>query len=225
MTILFVRTIIIYAIVIFSLRLMGKRQIGQLQPSELVVAIMISDLATMPMSDVSIPLLYGIVPIFTLVVCEMLLSFLSLKSEWIRVILSGKPQILVKKGRIERKELLHSRINTDDLMEELRKAGYFSLNDVDTVILETGGTLSVIPNKDSAPPTNKDLGVDAVQQEVPYIFIADGKIRKSELTRSGKNENWVKKVLKNNGISDIKDVFLLSEDGEGNIFVQKKEEK
>ncbi len=225
MTILFVRTIIIYAIVIFSLRLMGKRQIGQLQPSELVVAIMISDLATMPMSDVSIPLLYGIVPIFTLVVCEMLLSFLSLKSEWIRVILSGKPQILVKKGRIERKELLHSRINTDDLMEELRKAGYFSLNDVDTVILETGGTLSVIPNKDSAPPTNKDLGVDAVQQEVPYIFIADGKIRKSELTRSGQNENWIKKVLKSNGISDIKDVFLLSEDGEGNIFVQKKEEK
>jgi len=136
MTILFFRTIIVYALVIFSLRLMGKRQIGELQPSELVVAIMISDLATMPMSDVSIPLLYGIVPIFTLVICEMILSFVSLKSEWVRVFLSGKPQLLVKNGKLQREEMLHARVNTDDLMEELRKAGYFSLSDIDTVILE-----------------------------------------------------------------------------------------
>ncbi len=222
MTILFVRTLIIYSIVVLSLRLMGKRQIGQLQPSELVVAIMISDLATMPMSDVSMPLLYGIVPIFTLVVCEMLLSFLSLKSEWIRVVLSGRPQLLVRKGRIQRKELLHSRINADDLMEELRKAGYFSLNDVDTVILETGGTLSVIPNAKASQPTNEDLGIHSQQEEVPYIIIADGKIRKSELVRSGRDENWIKKILKENKIKSIKDVFILSQDGGGRIFVQKK---
>ncbi len=225
MTILFLRTLITYTVVIFSLRLMGKRQIGQLQPSELVVAIMISDLAAMPMSDVSVPLLYGIVPIFTLVISEMLLAFLSLKSEWIRVFLSGKPQVLIKKGKLQRKELLHSRINTDDLMEELRKAGYFSLNDVDTVILETGGTISVIPSKDSAPPTNKDLGIDAPQQEIPYIFVSDGKIRKSELARSGKSHKWLGDVLKNNNISHVKEVFILSQDGEGAIFVQKKDEE
>ena len=225
MTILFIRTLIIYAVVVLSLRIMGKRQIGQLQPSELVVAIMISDLATTPMSDVSIPLLYGIVPIFTLVVCEMLLSFISLKSEWIRVILNGKPQLLIKKGELMRKELLTSRINTDDLMEELRKAGYFSLSDIDTVILETGGTISVIPKVDAASPTNKDLDVKSSQQGIPYIFVSDGKIRKSELIRSGKNEVWLDKIIKENGISDVKDVFMLSEDGEGNIYVQKKEGK
>ena len=225
MTILFIRTLIIYAIVVFSLRLMGKRQIGQLQPSELVVAIMISDLATMPMSDVSIPLLYGIVPIFTLVICEMVLSFISLKSEYIRVMLNGKPQLLIKNGKLLRKELLTSRINTDDLMEELRKAGYFSLSDIDTVILETGGTISVIPTAEAAPPTNKDLNLKPAKQEIPYMFISDGKIRRSELKRSGKDEKWISKILKKNGISHVKDVFILSEDAEGNIFVQRKEKK
>lgn len=225
MTILFIRTLITYAIVVLSLRLMGKRQIGQLQPSELVVAIMISDLAATPMSDVSIPLLYGIVPIFTLVICEMVLSFVSLKSERIRVMLNGKPQLLIKKGKILREELLTSRINTDDLMEELRKAGYFSLSDIDTVILETGGTISVIPKADSAPPTNKDLNLKSSQQKIPYMFISDGRIRKSELKRSGKNEVWLSKVLDENGISNVKEVFILSEDGEGNIFVQRRENK
>lgn len=220
MTILFIRTIIVYSLVIFSLRLMGKRQIGELQPSELVVAIMISDLATNPMSDMSIPLLYGIVPIFTLVVCEVLLSFLSLKNEWIRVFLSGKPQLLMKKGKLQRKEMLNSRVNTDDLMEELRKAGYFSLSDVDTVILETGGSISVIPTKESSPPTNKDLNIEVSQQQIPYIYVSDGKIRKSELYRSGKNEQWIKNELKRRNISSIENVFILSEDGEKNIFVQ-----
>ena len=110
-------------------------------------------------------------------------------------------------------------------MEELRKAGYFSLSDIDTVILETGGTISVIPKSDSSPPVNRDLSIKSTQQKIPYMFISDGKIRKSELARSGKNEVWLKKVLKENGLSDVKDVFILSEDGEGNIFVQKREEK
>ncbi len=225
MTILFLRTIIVYALVIFSLRLMGKRQIGELQPSELVVAIMISDLATMPMSDVSIPLLYGIVPIFTLVICEMVLSFVSLKSEWIRVFLSGKPQLLIKDGKLQREEMLHARVNTDDLMEELRKAGYFSLSDIDTVILETGGTISVIPTKDAASPTNKDLDINSCQQSIPYIFISDGKLRKSELARSGKNQAWIDDVLSKSKIPSAEHVFILSEDGEGNIFVQRKDDR
>lgn len=225
MTILFIRTIITYALVIFALRLMGKRQIGELQPSELVVAIMISDLATMPMSDVSIPLAYGIVPIFTLVICEILLSFISLKSEAFRVFMSGKPQLLVKEGKLQIDEMLHARVNIDDLMEELRKGGYFSLNDVDTVVLETGGTISVIPSREAAPPTNKDLSISAKQQKISYIYISDGKIRQSELKRSGKDSKWIKKQLDKKGISKTEDVFILSEDGEGNIFIQRKEDK
>ena len=225
MAILFLRTIIVYAFVVFSLRLMGKRQIGQLQPSELVVAIMISDLATMPMSDVSVPLLYGIVPILTLVICEMLLSFLSLKNEKIRVFLSGRPQELVKNGKLCVDEMLSSRINIDDLMEELRKAGYFSLSDIDTAILETGGTVSVIPSADSEPVTKKDMEIESSQAIVPYIFIADGKVRQSELKRSGRNDVWLKKTLKNHKLSSTEDVFLMSEDGDGNLFIQRKEKK
>ena len=225
MAILFIRTIIVYGLVIFSLRLMGKRQIGELQPSELVVAIMISDLATMPMSDVSIPLAYGIVPIFTLVICEMVLSFISLKSERIRTFLSGKPQLLIKNGKLEREELLHARVNIDDLMEEMRKAGYFSLSDIDTVILETGGSISVIPTKEAAGPTNKDLSIDACQQKVPYIFISDGKIRQSELMRAGKDENWLKKQLKNKKINSYKDVFIYSVDAQNAEYIQIKEDK
>lgn len=225
MAILFLRTIIVYAFVVFSLRLMGKRQIGQLQPSELVVAIMISDLATMPMSDVSVPLLYGIVPILTLVICEMLLSFLSLKNEKIRVFLSGRPQELVKNGKLCVDEMLSSRINIDDLMEELRKAGYFSLNDIDTAILETGGTVSVIPSADSEPVTKKDMEIESPQTIVPYIFVADGSVRQSELKRSGRNDVWLKKTLKSHKLSSPEDVFLMSEDGDGNLFIQRKEKK
>ena len=225
MTILFIRTIIIYALVIFALRIMGKRQIGELQPSELVVAIMISDLATMPMSDVSIPLVYGIVPIFTLVICEILISFLSLKSERIRVFLSGSPQILMRNGKIQKKELLHSRVNIDDLMEELRKAGYFSLSDVDTVVLETGGNITVVPTKEAAMPSNKDLGIETFQQNISYILVADGKIRYSELKHSGRDENWIKSTIKKQGISKLEDVFILSEDGGKNVYIQRKDDK
>lgn len=225
MTILFIRTIIIYALVIFALRIMGKRQIGELQPSELVVAIMISDLATMPMSDVSIPLVYGIVPIFTLVICEILISFLSLKSERIRVFLSGSPQILMRNGKIQKKELLHARVNIDDLMEELRKAGYFSLSDVDTVVLETGGNITVVPTKEAAMPSNKDLGIETFQQNISYILVADGKIRYSELKHSGRDENWIKSTIKKQGISKVEDVFILSEDGGKNVYIQRKDDK
>ena len=224
MAILFFRTIIVYALVIFSLSIMGKRQVGELQPSELVVAIMISDLATMPMSNASTPLLYGIVPIFTLVICEVFLSFVSLKSEKVRVYLSGKPQVLVKDGVIQRKELLHARVNTDDLLEELRKSGYFSLSDVDTVILETGGCISVIPSADAQPLTAGNMNIKVNQSIIPFVFIADGSLRNNELKRANKNIRWLESYLKKNGIASVKEVFMLSQDGDGNIFLQKKDD-
>ena len=225
MTILFIRTAIIYALVILALRLMGKRQLGELQPSELVVAIMISDLATMPMSDVSIPLVYGIVPIFALVICEIVLSFVSLKSEVFRVFITGRPQIIIRNGKICQKELLCARINIDDLMEELRKEGYFSLKDVDTAILETGGNITVIPSVASAPLTRGDVGINTYQDKVSYVFIADGKIRHSELKRSGKNLQWLQKELHKAGISGAKDVFVFTLDGGDNVYVERKDKK
>lgn len=225
MTILFIRTIILYALVIAALRLMGKRQIGQLQPSELVVAIMISDIASIPISDVSVPILYGIIPIFTLVLSEILLSLICLKSQKVRMFMSGRPQILVRNGKICFEEMKKSRVNTDDLLEELRKSGYFSLSDIDTVILETGGTISVIPKSDATPPTLKDFKIDGVQTKIPFVYVADGKVRKSELKRGGKSETWLLKFLNDKKIKDVKSVLIMSQDSEGNIFLQERKDK
>lgn len=222
MNVLFIRTIILYALVITALRLMGKRQIGELQPSELVVAIMISDLASVPMSEVSVPLLYGIVPIFTLVASEILVSYLCLHNEKARTLLSGRPQLLMKNGRLCFTEMKKSRVNIDDLLEELRKSGYFSLSELDTVVLETCGDISVIPVSDSLPLTLGDMNKKKQQPNIPYVYVSDGRIRKSELDRGGRDYTWIERVLKKHNIDSVKSVFILSEDSEGNVFVQDK---
>lgn len=224
MLILFIRTVILYTLVVTALRLMGKRQIGELQPSELVVAIMISDLATVPMSEVGVPLLYGIIPIFTLVISEIMISYISLRSEKVRVLLSGRPQILVRNGKLCFKEMTKSRVNTDDLLEELRKNGYYSLNDVDTVILETGGSITVIPSSGAMPPTLKDLKIEAPQTVIPYVYVADGKVRKSELKRGGRDEAWLSAILKKKKIKDVRSVFIMMEDSEKNLFIQERKD-
>lgn len=224
MTILFLRTIILYTLVIVALRLMGKRQIGELQPSELVVAIMISDLACVPMSEVSVPLLYGIIPIFTLVISEILLSFISLKCEKFRIILSGRPQILVRNGKLCFKEMKRARVNIDDLLEELRKSGCYSLSDAQTVILETGGSITVIPKDTAMPPTLGDLNIKCRQPVIPYVYISDGKMRLSELKRAGKGLSWLEGELKKRGIENMSEVFIMIEDSNGNLFVQKRKD-
>lgn len=222
---LFVRTLVLYALVITALRLMGKRQIGELQPSELVVAIMISDLATVPMSEVGVPLLYGIIPIFTLVVSEITISYVCLRSEKARTLLSGRPQILMHRGKLCFREMKRCRVNIDDLIEELRKAGYFSFSEVETVILETGGSITVIPSSGAMQPTLEDLNIKKPVTELPYIYITDGKVRKNELERSGKSMKWLEKELKNHGVADIKEVFIMSEDSNGRIYIRKRKDK
>lgn len=224
MAILFIRTFVVYILVIISLRLMGKRQIGELQPSELVVAIMISDLACVPMSELSIPLLYGIIPIFTLVISEIFLSYLSLKSEKVRVMINGRPQVLMKYGKPCYEELKKARVNIDDLLEELRKNGYFSFEDVDTVVLETGGSISVIPSAKAEQPTVKDFNIKKKQTVIPYVYITDGRVREREVERGKRNLKWIKGQLNKKGITDINDVFILLEDSEGNVFIQKRGE-
>jgi len=223
LAILLVRTFIVYILVITSLRLMGKRQIGELQPSELVVAIMISDLACVPMSQLSTPLLYGIIPIFTLVISEIFLSYISLKSEKIRIMLNGRPQILMKDGKLCREEMKKARVNIDDLLEELRKCGYYSFEDVDTVVLETGGSISVIPSAKAEPPTLGDLNIEKNQVVIPYIYITDGRLRLREIERGNRNIKWIKKELRKKGIAGTDNVFIMLEDSEGNVFVQERE--
>jgi uncharacterized membrane protein YcaP (DUF421 family) len=206
--IIFVRTLILYTIIILVLRLMGKRQIGQLQPSELVVALIIADLAAVPMANVGIPLINGIIPIITLFIMEELLSYMSLKSERARGFISGKPSVIIERGMIVEKELKRLRYNLNDLLEQLRLKNFSNLEDVSYAILETSGQLSVIPKEDKNPVTLKDMNIKANTQHLPVTVIIDGRIISDNLHKIGLSNNWIAGELKKNKISSSKDVFF-----------------
>lgn len=209
MFVLIIRTLILYGLVVMSMRIMGKRQIGELQPSELVVAIMISDLAAVPMQTIDIPLFTGIIPVLTLLVAEVIMSFISLKSKKARKYITGEPSIIIYKGHINEKELEKARFTLNDLMEELRLSGNPDISQVDMAILETNGEISVIEK-------DKDG-----MSEFPYILISDGEINKTELKRAGKTEEWLKKRIK----GEPGGIFLASLNSDGKLTVQKKEKK
>ena len=208
MLIVFVRTLILYVIIVVVLRLMGKRQIGQLQPSELVVALIIADLAAVPMANVGIPLINGIIPIITLFIMEELLSYLCLKSEGARGLISGKPSILIERGTIIEKELRRVRYNLNDLLEQLRLKNFSNLEDIDYAILETSGQLSVIPKAENKPVTIKDLNIKPTAQNLPVTVIIDGRTISDNLFKIGLSTDWLANELKKNKIKSAKDVFF-----------------
>lgn len=224
MLVIIIRTLILYSTVVFSLRIMGKRQIGELQPSELVVAIMISDVATVPMQSLDIPLLLGIIPVLTLLFAEVVTSYISIKSRTLRKFFMGEPSIVVYNGVICEKELMKQRFNLSDLLEELRVLGCFDISDVFVAVLETNGKLSVIPRDNARAATVEDLQLKNVRHEgLPSTVILDGKFNKCELARSGKTEEQIMKELKKRGAKKISDVFIASVDAEGEMFMQLKE--
>ncbi len=224
MLVVVIRTLILYASVTAAVRIMGKRQIGEMQPSELVVAIMISDLASVPMQAVDIPLLSGIIPVFTLIVAEVFAAFLSLKSKAIRRIIAGEPSVVIRGGRIDEKELVRQRFNLNDLLEQLRISGYPDISQVEIAVLETNGQLSIIPKAEARNVTVKDLNLKNAEKEtIPFMLISDGKINKAELERSGKSEKWLNQELKKKKISSVKEVFVASLDENGKLFLQRKE--
>lgn len=223
MLIIVIRTLILYAVVIFSLRIMGKRQIGELQPSELVAAIMISDLATVPMESLNIPLLSGIIPVFTLILAEVILSFAGLKSRTVRRVVTGSPSVVIYNGIINERELERMRFNLDDLLEELRISGCFDISDVSVAVLETSGRLSIIPTDSARPATVEDLQLENVRREgLPCTVIVDGKLDAYELKRSKRSLDSIKEEIKKEGAKSIRDVFILSIDAEGGMFIQLK---
>lgn len=207
MLILVIRTLILYFIVVFSLRMMGKRQIGELQPSELVVAIMISDLASVPMQAIDIPLVTGIIPVLTLLVSEVIMSFVSLKSRRIRRYVSGEPSIVIYKGHINEGELGRLRFNLNDLMEQLRISGCPDVSEVQVAVLETNGQLSVV---------QKSQGT----LDLPFMLISDGEINETELERAGKNKTWLREKIK----GKVDDIFVAILNDKGQLYVQKKGE-
>jgi len=213
MLISFVRTILTYILVVIAVRIMGKRQVGQLEPSELVVTLMISDLATIPLSHVSIPLIHGIVPILTLIIAEATISFLDLKSRGFRKFLSGVPVVVIKDGQIIEKELEKLRLNFDDLMEMLRMQGNTDIQEIKYAIIETSGNLSII-TKYKQPQCEENY------KGLPFMFICDGEISTKALELYNKNAEWLKSSLK--GIN-IEEVLFAGVDANGKFYIQKRE--
>ncbi len=226
MLVLVVRTLILYIMVIIAMRIMGKRQIGELQPSELVVAIMISDLASVPMQTIDIPLLTGIIPVFTLIIAEISMSFLTLKSKKARKFITGEPSVIIYKGHINEQEMERLRFNMNDLIEELRMNNYPDIADIEAAVLETNGQISIIPKPYARTVTVRDLDIKNPYKEgLAYILISDGELNKNELKRSGKSEDWLQRELKKQNIDKINSVFIASLDMENQLYIQLKGER
>ena len=196
MLITFFRAIILYILVLIVMRVMGKREIGQLQPFELAISIMIADLATIPMADVGIPITTGVIAMLSLLIMHLLISFINLKSMRMRAIICGKPRILIYRGKIQEKALIKERFTMNELEERLRSANVMNLGDVEYAILETSGQISVIqkPNKRNVTP--EDLQLEVEYEGISYDLVMDGRILNNNLKAIGKDYRWLKKTSK-----------------------------
>lgn len=220
----FFRTVILYFLIMAGLRLMGKRQIGELEPSELVLTMMLSDLATVPMQDFGIPLLAGIIPILTLLSLSMLLSQISLQHLRFREIMCGTPAILIRAGEVQQKAMQENRYTLDELLEELRGQGYTSISEVKYAVLENSGQLSVLPWVKNQPPTAEQLQLDLADDvTLPTVLINDGRLLKKNLSLCGKDPDWLYETLKSYDLTSPRQVFLLTVDEQGETFCIKKE--
>lgn len=223
MALAFIRTLILYISVIFSVRIMGRRQVGELQPSELVITMLISNLAALPIEDRGLPLLTGIVPIFTLVCLEIFTSFILKDSPFLRKKIYGSPQIIIRNGKIDQKVMKELRFSIDDLVEELRINGIFDYTEVDFAIAETNGQLSVYKKYKYQEVENKDLtNKKEKYSPIPFVVINDGSLNHEGLLCCEKDENFVFSALKKEKIN-IKKVLVMICDKNGKYNIVKKE--
>lgn len=218
----FGRTVLFYGVLIVVIRLMGKRQIGQMEPSEFVVTMLVANLAAIPLEEIELPLHSGLVPIFTVLGLELLLTFFSLKSVRLRKLLCGKPVILMENGNILQKNLRKARITLDELTSKLREKDVLDLKQVQYAILETGGNLSVFPYPKDKPASAKDAGVQAGKQFLPLTIVSDGVLLEDNLKLAKKDAHWVQKVLAQHDAT-VKDTWLLTVDSGDRILFYRKE--
>ncbi|MBQ7785058.1 MAG: DUF421 domain-containing protein [Clostridia bacterium] len=218
----FLRTVILFFVTTIVLRLMGKRQLAELQPYEVVITLMISDLATQPMGDVEIPLLGGVVAILTLLLMHSLLSALSFWSIRLRAMICGRPSVLVRNGRICEDELSRLCFDLSDLMEGIRSQGLMGLHEAGSVILETNGSLSVFPSAENRPPTRGEQNMKKVYEGIPLTLILDGEIQERTLTLARRDKTWLLEILKAQGIKREKDVLVALLNTQGILLVQEK---
>ncbi len=218
------RTLFLYLVLIFAVRLMGKRQIGEMEPAEFVVTMLVANLAAIPMQDGAIPLYSGLVPILTVLGMELVLSGLILRSVRLRQLLCGKPVILIDNGKILQENLKSARINLDELTGQLRAKDVLDIRTVQFAILETSGDLSVFPYPKEKPASAKDAGVQATGQHLPVTVVEDGYLSRENLERAKKDEKWLEKVLSRHNCG-IQDTFLLTVDESGQVVWLGKEIK
>ena len=217
-----IRTVILYAFIMFAIRLMGKRQISDMQPSELVVTMVISDIASLPMQNTAQPLISGVVPVLILVSLELVVSVIMMKSRRFRRLICGSPVVIIEDGRLLQKQLKRLRLTNDDLLAQLRQQNIFSLGDVQYCIMETNGSLSVLEKPSKRVPNAEESGVKIDDTKLEAVVINDGILLPSALELCGQSEKKVQKILKQNNTTQ-NEVFLMTLDGSGSCNIIKKE--
>ena len=217
-----IRSIIIYLVTFVAIRLMGKRQIGEMQPFELVITLVIADLACIPMAEMAVPLSHGIVPIFTLVVLHYFICLASRKSTFVRHMFCGRPAIVVSPKGINFEELRRLNMNLDDLVESMRGCNIFNIDDIAYAIMETNGKMAILPKKPASPATASDVGVTKPSSALPVAIIMDGKIQNENVRVTGISSDLVSKCLKHAKIDNLKKCLLMTIDNNGKVFVQPK---
>ncbi len=215
MVLVMIRTAIIFAVLLVIMRLMGKRQIGEMQPFELVITLLIAELACIPMADASIPLLYGIISVVTIYALHEIVTLLDLKVKPLKSLISGKPSLVINKNGIDDYQLKKNNLDVSDLIESLRSAGYFSLDSIDYALYESNGTLSALPKQN----------YEEIQNSLPLVIIDNGSYDDKNLKITGLGKEFFDEILKNEQIKNVKDVLVLTADGNGKLYLQVKKQK
>lgn len=216
-----IRTGIMYSLLLLTLRLLGKRQVGEMEPSEFVVSMLLANLATIPMEERDAPILYGIGPIALVFLAEKCIAYISLRSIGVRKFLCGKPVILIENGKISPENLRKTRVTLDELTMHLREKDIFDLSTVKFAILETNGQISTLLHGKDQPPTAKDLGTKVTENQLPITLISDGKLMDENLSLAQKDLSWLHRELKKRSCTP-EDVFLLTIDSGGKIYFVRK---
>lgn len=222
MTISFIRTLLLYILIIAAVRLMGKRQISELQTSELVVTLLISNIAAIPMQDSRQPLVSGVLPIMVLVVCELFTSWSMMKSGKFRKLICGKPIVIIDDGTVQQSEMRKLRLTTEDLFEQLREKNVFSLKDVAYAIVETDGRISIIKKPDKEQPTAGMLGIAVPNPSIETVVVSDGVVSNTSLQVCGKSEKWLEETLRHQNVR-AEDIFIMTANTKGDYQIIPKE--
>ncbi len=222
MCVILIRSVILYVLVIFAVRLMGKRQLGELQPSELVITILVSNIATLPIEDVNIPIIVGVTPILSLVCFEVMVSWINLRLPELRRLISGSPKIIIRNGCIEREIMRELRFSVDDLLMALRSKDIFDIGEVQYAIVETTGSVSVMKKQPLDTPTRQDMKIAAECSEPPVLIIADGKFIPQAMESVKLSKAAVEMLLSANKMS-LNDVFIMTADSSGSCYIADKQ--